>query len=57
MPSPAFFKTTYRKLILFWLAILLTFLVIYFFFPSLFNQMRESSYQDTPYINLPGSPA
>lgn len=57
MPSPSFLKMTHRKLILFWLVIVLTFLAIYFFFPSLFNQMRESSYQDTPYINLPGSPA
>lgn len=52
-----YFQTSYKVIIIFWVTVLAILLGIYFFAPSVFNQMRQASYQDTPYINLPNSPA
>lgn len=47
------FRIRRSTIIIFWMIVLIIFLIIYFFFPSLFNQMRQSSYQETPYVNTP----
>lgn len=53
--SNAWFKKPIRSktIILFWLVILGIFLGIAIFFPSLINRMRQTSYQETPYVNTP----
>ncbi|WP_154017869.1 hypothetical protein [Candidatus Protochlamydia phocaeensis] len=50
------FQVNRWVVILFWIGVLAIFLVIYFFYPSLFNQMRQVSYQDTPYVDTPRNP-
>ncbi len=45
-----------RVVIIFWLVVLVVFLSIYFFAPSVYNQMRQESYQDTPFVDTPSSP-
>jgi hypothetical protein len=47
------FRVKHSTIIIFWLAVLAIFLSIYFFAPSLFNQMRQVSYQNTPYVDTP----
>lgn len=47
------FRVRRSTVIIFWLIILAIFLGIYFFYPSLYNQMRQVSYQSTPYVNTP----
>lgn len=42
--------------IIFWLVVLAIFLGIYFFAPSLFNRIRQVSYQNTPYVDTPLHP-
>lgn len=39
--------------IIFWLIVLIIFLGIYFFRPTLFNQMRQTTYQNTPFVDTP----
>ncbi|MBS4163868.1 Uncharacterized protein PRO82_001174 [Candidatus Protochlamydia amoebophila] len=57
MKVPLFsFKMSRLALIIFWFIIGLIFLGIYAFDSTLFNKMRQVSYQDTPYINLPSGP-
>lgn len=43
-------------IIIFWLVILAIFGGIYFFAPSLYHQMRQTSYQNTPYVDTPMKP-
>lgn len=50
------FRVRRSTVIIFWLAVLGIFLGIYFFFPSLFNQMRQVSYQNTPFVDTPLKP-
>lgn len=50
------FRVKRSTVILFWLSVLAIFLGIYFFAPSLFNQMRQVSYQNTPYVDTPMKP-
>lgn len=50
------FRIRRSTIILFWLCVLAIFLGIYFFAPSLFNQMRQVSYQNTPYVDTPIKP-
>ncbi len=50
------FRIRRSTVITFWLVILAIFLGIYFFAPSLFNQMRQVSYQNTPYVDTPLKP-
>ncbi len=50
------FRIRRSTVIIFWLLVLVIFLGIYFFAPSLYNQMRQASYQSTPYVDTPGSP-
>lgn len=47
------FRIKRSTVIIFWLLVLVIFLSIYFFAPSLFNQMRQVSYQNTPYVDTP----
>lgn len=49
------FKISVRRstVLIFWLLVLLIFAIIYFFAPSLFNQMQQTTYQNTPYVNTP----
>lgn len=50
------FKVRRSTVILFWLFVIVIFLGIYFFAPSIFNQMRQVSYQNTPYVDTPQGP-
>jgi uncharacterized protein YpmB len=50
------FRVRRSTIIIFWILVLAIFLSIYFFFPSLFNQMRQVSYQNTPYVDTPLKP-
>lgn len=52
------FRTSIRRstVIIFWLVVLAIFAGIYFFAPSIFNQMRQATYQNTPYVDTPGVP-
>ncbi len=52
------FKFQIRRstVLVFWLLVLLIFLGIFFFYPSLFNQMRQATYQNTPYVDTPLHP-
>jgi uncharacterized membrane protein affecting hemolysin expression len=50
------FRVRRSTVIIFWLLIVAIFLGIYFFAPSLFNQMRQVSYQNTPYVDTPLRP-
>lgn len=52
------FKVPIRRstVLLFWVTVIAVFLLIYFFAPSLFNQMRQVTYQNTPYVNTPIQP-
>lgn len=52
------FKFHMRRstILIFWLIVLAIFLGIYFFNPSLFNQMRQFSYQKTPFVDTPLKP-
>lgn len=50
------FRIRRSTVIIFWLLVLAIFLGIYFFAPSLYNQMRQVSYQNTPYVNTPMGP-
>lgn len=47
------FRISRRGVIVFWLLIISVFLGIYFFKPSLFYQMQQATYQNTPYVNTP----
>ncbi len=47
------FRIRRSTVIIFWLVVLAIFLSIYFFAPSLYNQMRQVSYQKTPYVDTP----
>lgn len=51
--APFQFRVRKSTILIFWLVILAIFLSIYFFAPSLFNQMRQVSYQNTPYVDTP----
>ena len=50
------FRVKRSTVVIFWLTILTIFLIIYLFFPSLFHQMRQVSYQNTPYVDTPMRP-
>lgn len=50
------FRIRRSTVIIFWLVVLAIFLGIYFFAPSLYNQMRQVSYQNTPFVNPPINP-
>ena len=50
------FRVKHSTIIIFWLMVLMVFLGIYLFVPSLFNQMRQVSYQNTPYVDTPLKP-
>jgi hypothetical protein len=39
--------------IIFWLVVLAIFVGLYLYSPSLFNQVRQTPYQKTPYVNTP----
>ncbi len=43
-------------IIAFWVILIAGFGVIYWFYPSLYNQMRQVSYQNTPYVDTPLKP-
>jgi len=47
------FRISKYAVLIFWVIILLVFLGIYFFNPSLLNRMRQASYQETPFVNTP----
>lgn len=47
------FRISRWVIIIFWVAALAIFFGIYFFAPSLFNEMRQVSYQNTPYVDTP----
>ena len=47
------FRMSPRAVLIFWLIVVTTFVVIYFFAPSLFNEMRQAAYQNTPFVNTP----
>ena len=50
------FRVSRLTIIIFWVIVLAIFLGIYLFAPSLFNQMQQASYQNTPYVDTPLSP-
>lgn len=50
------FRVRRSTVIIFWLLVLILFLGIYFFSPSIFNQMRQVSYQKTPFVDTPLHP-
>lgn len=50
------FRVRRSTVIIFWLIVIAIFLGIYFFAPSLYNQMRQVSYQNTPYVDTPLHP-
>lgn len=50
------FRVRRSTVIIFWLLVLAIFLGIYFLAPSLYNQMRQVSYQNTPYVDTPLKP-
>lgn len=47
------FRIRRSTIVIFWLSVLVIFLAIYFFAPSLINQMRQATYQNTPYVDTP----
>lgn len=47
------FRMSRLAVLIFWILVAATFLLIYLFAPSLFNEMRQASYQSTPYVNTP----
>ena len=47
------FRISRTIVIVFWLIVIGVFLGIYFFKPSLFYQMQQATYQNTPYVNTP----
>lgn len=50
------FRVRRSTVIVFWVVVLAILFGIYFFAPSLFNRMQQSSYQKTPYVDVPSSP-
>ena len=50
------FRVRRSTVIIFWLLVLILFLGIYLFRPSIFNQMRQASYQNTPFVDTPLHP-
>lgn len=50
------FRVRRSTVIIFWVAVILILLSVYFFYPSLYNQMRQVSYQNTPFVDTPLHP-
>lgn len=50
------FRVRRSTVIIFWLVIFTILLGIYFFSPSLYNRMRQVSYQNTPFVDTPLHP-
>lgn len=46
-------KISYGTIFIFWFLVALIFLYVIFYNPSLFNQMQQASYTQTPYVNTP----
>lgn len=47
------FRIRRSTILIFWFLVVAIFIGIYFFFPSIFNQMRQVTYQNTPYVDTP----
>jgi len=50
------FRVNRTVILVFWSIVLAIFLGIYLFAPSIFNQMRQVSYQNTPFVDTPMRP-
>lgn len=46
-------KISRWKVIVFWALVISILVGIYFFQPGLINRMRQTTYQETPFVNTP----